>query len=227
MARVMLTTWVVVPPRSSVTVTVKASLPNQLGSVGVKVQAPVVGIDGSRTVGGRGGDRKVRCIREAVDIGGSQGARYRITFVSAKADVTGDHRRIIDIGQGDVDHLGGRATQIIGHRDGKGIRAKPVGVCRGEGPGAGLGIDGSRTVGGRGGDRKVRCIREAVDIGGTQGARYRITFVSAKADITGDHGRIIDVGQGDVDHLGRRAAQIVGHRDGKGIRCQTSWDRSA
>ena len=34
-------TWLVVPPTSSVTVTVKLSLPNQLGSVGVKLQAPV------------------------------------------------------------------------------------------------------------------------------------------------------------------------------------------
>ena len=43
LASVMLTTCVVVPPRSSVIVTVKASLPNQFGSVGVKLQAPVAG----------------------------------------------------------------------------------------------------------------------------------------------------------------------------------------
>ena len=41
LASVTLTVWVVVPPRSSVTVTSKLSLPNQSGSLGVKLQAPV------------------------------------------------------------------------------------------------------------------------------------------------------------------------------------------
>ena len=39
-----ITTWVVVPPRSSVTVTSKLSEPNKSGSVGVKVQAPVAAL---------------------------------------------------------------------------------------------------------------------------------------------------------------------------------------